>query len=121
MRKAGALSILFVVVLLAVAVVAEAQQAKKVPRIGVLIALSPAAISARIEAFRRGLKELGYIEGKNIVIEERSAEGKADRLPGLAAELVRLPVDVIVAGGPAATGPAKAATSTIPIVMTTDS
>jgi len=120
-EKAGALSILFVVVLLAVAVVAEAQQAKKVPRIGVLIALSPAAISARIEAFRRGLKELGYIEGKNIVIEERSAEGKADRLPGLAAELVRLPVDVIVAGGPAATGPAKAATSTIPIVMTTDS
>jgi putative ABC transport system substrate-binding protein len=121
MKKAGVLSILFVLVLLAVAVIAEAQQAKKVPRIGVLIALSPAAISARIEAFRWGLKELGYIEGKNIVIEERSAEGKADRLPGLAAELVRLQVDVIVAGGPAATGPAKEATSTIPIVMASDS
>jgi putative ABC transport system substrate-binding protein len=71
------------VVLLAVAVVAEAQQPKNTPRIGFLSSLSPAAISARIEAFRWGLKELGYIEGKNIVIEERSAEGKADRLAGL--------------------------------------
>ncbi len=76
---------------------------------------------ARTEAFRQGLRELGYVEGKNIVIEWRSAEGKLDRLPALAAELVRLKVDVIVTGGPTATRAAKEATSTIPIVMTQDS
>ena len=81
---------------------AEAQQPKKVPRIGYLSAVSPSAISARIEAFRQGLRELGYVEGKNIVIEWRSAEGKLERLPELAAELVRLKVDVIVTGGPTA-------------------
>ena len=75
---------------------------------------------ARIEAFRQGLRELGYVEGKNIVVEWRSAEGKPDRLPALAAELVRLKVDVIVTGGPTATRAAKEATSTIPIVMTQD-
>ena len=74
MKKAGVLSILFVVVLLAVAVIAEAQQTKKVPRIGFLAATSPSAISTRIEAFRQGLGELGYVEGKNIVIEYRYAE-----------------------------------------------
>jgi putative ABC transport system substrate-binding protein len=100
---------------------AEAQQPKKVPRIGVLIALSPSAISDRTEAFRQGLRELGYLEGKDIVIEYRSAEGKFDRLPHLAAELVRLKVDVIVTGGPTATRPAKEATNTIPIVMVQDS
>ena len=67
-------------------------------------------IAARIEAFRQGLRELGYVEGKNIVIEWRSAEGKPDRLPALAAELVRLKVDVIVTAGPAATRAAKEAT-----------
>jgi putative tryptophan/tyrosine transport system substrate-binding protein len=72
---------------------------------------------ARVEAFRQGLRELGYVEGKNIVIEWRSAEGKFDRLPDLAAELVRLKVDVIVTAGPQSTRPAKEATSTIPIVM----
>ena len=96
---------------------AEAQQPTKIPRIGYLTADSPSAISARIEAFRQGLRELGYVEGKNIVIEWRSAEGKLDRLPALAAELVRLKVDVIVTAGPTATRPAKEATSTIPIVM----
>ena len=76
--------------------------------------------SARTEAFRLGLRELGYVEGKNIIIEWRSAEQKLDRLPGLAAELVRLKVDVIVTAGPVATRPAKEATSTIPIVMQQD-
>ena len=75
---------------------------------------------ARIEAFRQGLRELGYVEGKNIVIEWRYAEGKLDRLPALAAELVRLKVDVIVTAGPTATRAAKEATITIPIVMAQD-
>ncbi|MGH7771671.1 MAG: ABC transporter substrate-binding protein [Candidatus Binatia bacterium] len=98
---------------------AEAQQPKKVPRIGYL-ASSLSAIASRTEAFRQGLRELGYVEGKNIVIEWRSAEGKADRLPALAAELVRLKVDVIITAGPPATRAVKEATSTIPIVMTFD-
>ena len=99
---------------------AEAQQPTKIPRIGYLAAASPSANAARIEAFRQGLRELGYVEGKNIVIEYRYAEGKLDRLPALAAELVRLKVDVIVTGGPAATRAAKEATDTIPIVMAQD-
>ena len=99
----------------------EAQQPKKVPRIGYLGAASLSAIPKRVEAFRQGLRELGYVEGKNLVIEYRWAEGKLDRLPALAAELVRLKVDVIVTGGPTNTRAAKGATSTIPIVMTNDS
>ena len=106
--------------LFALCVSAEAQQPTKVPRIGYLAAASPSAIAARIEAFRQGLRELGYVEGKNIVIEWRYAEGKLDRLPALAAELVRLKVDVIVTAGPPATRAAKEATATIPIVMTQD-
>ena len=105
-------------VLLAIGTFAEAQQPAKAPRIGFLGGSSPSAISARIEAFRRGLRELGYVEGKNIVIEWRYAEGKFDRLPALAAELVRLKVDVIVTSGPLPTRAAKEATVTIPIVMT---
>jgi putative tryptophan/tyrosine transport system substrate-binding protein len=97
--------------------VATAQQPKKVPRIGYLSATSPSANVARIEAFRQGLRELGYVEGKNIVIEWRYAEGKQDRLLALAAELVRLKVDVIVTAGPASTRPAKETTVTTPIVM----
>jgi putative ABC transport system substrate-binding protein len=120
MKKAGVLSILFVVVLLAVAVIAEAQQPTKIPRIGFLSATSLSIISARIEALRQGLRELGYVEGKNIVIEWRSAEGKADLLPALAVELVRLKVDIIVAAGTSDTRAAKEATTTIPIVMTQD-
>jgi putative tryptophan/tyrosine transport system substrate-binding protein len=76
----------------------EAQQPANIPRIGFLIGSSPSANAARIEAFRQGLRELGYVEGKNIVIEFRSAEGKFDRLSDLAAEIVRLKVDVIVIG-----------------------
>ncbi len=98
-------------------VVVQAQQPKKVPRIGFLSTGSPSTTPARIEAFRQGLRELGYVEGKNIVIEYRYAEGKLDRLSELAGELVRLKVDVIVTAGSAPTRPAKEATNTIPIVM----
>jgi hypothetical protein len=101
MRKLGVLSILFVAVL--DAVVAEAQQPTKIPRIGFLALASLSVISGRVEAFRQGLRELGYVEGKNIVIESLYAEGKSDRLPTLAAELVRLKVEVIVTAGPPAT------------------
>ena len=101
-------------------VCAEAQQPTKVPRIGFLSAASSSAISARVEAFRQGLRELGYVEGKNIFIEWRFAEGKSDRLPSLAAELVRLKVDVIVSEAPTSTRSAKQATVTIPIVMMFD-
>jgi putative ABC transport system substrate-binding protein len=118
MKKAAVLSILFAVILFGVAVVAEAQQPTKVPRIGFLATVSPSTISDRVEAFRQGLGELGYVEGKNIVIDWRYAEGKPES--EVAAELVRLKVDVIVTAGPAGTGPAKKATSTIPIVMTQD-
>ncbi len=107
--------------LLALSFPVEAQQAAKVPRIGFLSTPSPPAIAARTEAFRQGLRELGYVEGKNIVIEWRSAEGKADRLPALTAELVRLKVDVIVTSGPSTTRAASEATKTIPIVMAQDS
>jgi putative ABC transport system substrate-binding protein len=97
-----------------------AQQPAKVPRIGFLSSLSPAAVSARMDEFRQGLRELGYVEGKNIVIESRWAEGKTERLPELAAELVRLKVDVIVTGGPSVNRFAKEATATIPIVLSFD-
>jgi putative tryptophan/tyrosine transport system substrate-binding protein len=100
---------------------AQAQQPTKTPRIGFLSASSAAPLSSRIEAFRQGLRELGYGEGKNILIDWRFAEGKPDRLSELAAELVRLKVDVIVTGGPQSTRSAKEATSTIPIVMAQDS
>ena len=105
-------------VLFALCVPAHAQQPGKVPRIGYLSAASASFQSFRIEAFGQGLRELGYVEGKNIVIEWRYAEGKHDRLPALAAELVRLNVDVIVAGGNTVIPPVKEATNTIPIVMT---
>ena len=98
--------------------VAAAQQPKKVPRIGYLSNVDPALESARSEGIRLALRELGYIEGQNIAIEYRYAEGKPDRYPELAAELVRLKVDIIVvAGGPTAIRTAKNATKTIPIVM----
>ncbi len=100
---------------------AEAQQPAKIPRLGYLTAPPFSALTAQHEAFRQGLRELGYVEGKNIFIEWRSAEAKLDRLPELAAELVRLKVEVIVTAGPAPTRAAKGATSTIPVVMAFDS
>jgi putative ABC transport system substrate-binding protein len=109
----------FCSMLLALPFPARAQQPKKVPLIGYLSLLDPAAESTRAEAIRLALRERGYIEGQNIAIEYRYAEGKRDRLPDLAAELVRLKVDIIlVAGGIRPIGVAKNATKTIPIVMT---
>ena len=117
----GKIFVCLLITLLLGTVPAEAQQpGAKVPRIGFLGATSPSTNAARIEAFRQGLRELGYVEGKNIVIEYRWAEGKTERLPDLAAELVRLKVDIIVTAGAAVTRPAKEATSTIPIVMSFD-
>jgi putative ABC transport system substrate-binding protein len=98
--------------------VAQAQQAARIPRIGILLGASASFYSARVEAFRQRLRERGYVEGKNTVIEYRYAEGKLERLPDLAAELVGLKVDVIVTGGPGA-GAAKKASATIPIVFAT--
>ena len=103
-------------ILLALVLPTQAQQPKKIPRIGILSPLSSSADDL-LDAFRQGLRELGYVEGRNIVIEYRSAEGRNDRLSELAAELVRLKVDVLVTTGPAAVGAGKQATSTIPIVM----
>jgi ABC-type uncharacterized transport system substrate-binding protein len=118
MKKARPSSILIAVLLLAVAVIAEAQQLKKIPRIGYLSALDPAADSARNEGLRLALRDLGYIEGQNIAFEYRYAEGRPDRESGLAAELVRLKVDIIVvATGDVTIQAAKNATKTIPIVM----
>ena len=107
------------VVLLALSFAIQAQPAEKVPRIGYLGG-GAAFSSARLEAFRQGLRELGYVEGKNIVIELRFEEGKADRERALAAEIVRLKVDVIVTVGSGPTRAAKEATATIPIVMAQD-
>jgi ABC-type uncharacterized transport system substrate-binding protein len=98
------------------AICTHAQQPKRVPRIGFLTG-SSSSFPGRIEAFRQGLRELGYVEGKNIVVEWRYTENKLERGPALAAELVRLKVDIIVTGGPAANRFLKEATTTIPIVM----
>ena len=111
MRKAGLLSILFVLVQLAVGAIVEAQPPAKIARIGILG-------GTRIEAFRQGLLELGYIEGRNIAIEHRYGEPNRARYPELAAELVRLKVDIIaIAGGLRPLQAARNATNTIPIVM----
>jgi putative ABC transport system substrate-binding protein len=107
-------------VLLTTVCLAEAQSPTKVPRIGYLAVTSLSTNPARIEAFRQGLRELGYVEGKKIVIEWRYADGKEDRLAGFAAELVRLKLDIIVTAGSTATRAAKDATIAIPIVMSQD-
>ena len=104
--------------LLAAPLAAAAQQAGKVYHIGMLERTSTAINAANLDGFRRGLRELGYVEGKNFVIEYRSADGRDDRYPVLAAELVRLKVDLIVTRGTPAALAAKNATGTIPVVMT---
>jgi len=121
MRLIG-LAVILTIGLLAAPLTSEAQQAASLPRIGFLLtaSLSDPRVPPFLQAFRQGLRELGYlgyVEGQNIAIEFRWAEGQYDRLPGLAAELVRLKVNVIVAGGPNAIQAAKQATETIPIVM----
>jgi putative ABC transport system substrate-binding protein len=103
--------------LLALCVPVDAQQPERIPRIGVLAGPSASFFSARLESFRQGLRELGYVEGKNILFEDRYAEGKLDRLPDLAAELVRLKVDLIVTASDPAIWAAKKAGPTIPIVF----
>ena len=118
---AGILSVALAASIVLPGVGALAQQPTKIPRIGYLAAASLSANAARTEAFRQGLRELGYVEGKNIVIEWRYAEGKRDRLSALATELVRLKVGVMVTAGSGSTSAAKEATSTIPIVMAQDS
>jgi putative ABC transport system substrate-binding protein len=103
---------------LSLCVSAKAQQPGKIPRIGVLISASPSIASRRIQAFQQALGELGYVEGKNIIMEYRYAEGKQDRYPELADELVRLKLDVIITDTSMATQAAKNATKTIPVVFT---
>ena len=111
---------LLILLTLASVHLAEAQQPKKIPRIGYLTAVSASSFASRTDAFRKGLRELGYIEGKSIVIEYRYGDGKTDRLNQLADDLVRIKVDVIVTGGAPATIAAKDVTHTIPIVMGSD-
>jgi putative ABC transport system substrate-binding protein len=120
MKRAAVPSILVAVVLLAVAVIVEAQQPAKVGRVGYLTIASLSSNEARVETFRQALRDLGYVEGKNVVIEWRSADGKRERQGQVAAELVRLKVDVIVTSGQSMTRAAKEATTTIPIVMAND-
>jgi ABC-type uncharacterized transport system substrate-binding protein len=103
--------------LLALSFPADAQQPAKVWRIGVLVSSSPSLNASRDEALRQGLREIGYVEGENIIMEHRYAEGKLDRLSELAADLMRLKPDVILVGGTSVAVAAKQATSTIPIVV----
>jgi putative tryptophan/tyrosine transport system substrate-binding protein len=112
-------SILLIIALMCVGAIAEAQQPTKIPRIGYL-GSSFLSSAERVKAFRQGLRELGYVEGKNIVIEYRYAEENLSGQPALAAELVRLKLDIIVTAGAGSTRAAKEATSTIPIVMAQD-
>jgi putative ABC transport system substrate-binding protein len=111
---------LLTTLLLTTAPVAEAQQPTKLHRIGFLSAGSSSSNPARYEAFRKGLHDLGYLEGNSIVVEKRWAEGKPDRLHALATELARLNVDAIVTAGGISTAGAKKATTTIPIIMAQD-
>ena len=117
MIRVVALVAVLAVSLLAAPLAADAQQAGKVPRIGFLGVTSPSDRPPLLDAFRQRLRELGWVEGQNIVIDYRYAEGRVDRLPDLAAELVRLKVDLIVSEGTQGPAAAKNATETIPIVM----
>ena len=110
-----------IAILLGCGAMAQAQQAKKIPRIGVLLSGSRSSTSTNTDAFRQGLRELGYVEGQNIIIEYRWGDGKEGSLPNLFAEVMRLNPDVIVTGSTPAVLAAKNATRTIPIVMTNSS
>jgi ABC-type uncharacterized transport system substrate-binding protein len=116
MNKASWSSILVATLVLVFGVAADAQQTGKVARIGFLDASTASGLAVLMDAFRQELSKLGWIEGKNIIIEYRSAEQKRERLPELATEMIRLNVDVILASGTNAAIAAKNATSTIPIV-----
>ena len=115
--KVARLTSVVALLMLAAPLAAEAQQPSKVHRIGVLVSGSPTTTKPMADAFRQGLRELGYVEGSNLRLEFRWAEGKLDRLPDLAADLVRLGVDIMVVGGTLAVRAAKQATRTIPIVV----
>ena len=117
MKKVMALSSVIAGILLAVAVIAEAQPPKKIPHMGFLSSASLFATKENVEALRQGLRELGYVENQNLVIDYRYAEAVTERLPNLAAELVNLEVDAVAAVGTPAARAAKNATKTIPIVM----
>jgi len=112
------LSLVMVVCILAAPLAGEAQPGRKVYRVGYLSTQSSLAEAAHLDAFRQALRDLGYVDGQNVGVEYRFAEGKLDRLAGFAAELVRLNVDVIVTGGSPGTRAALQATRTIPLVMT---
>jgi ABC-type uncharacterized transport system substrate-binding protein len=103
--------------LLTAPLTSQAQPAAHVPRLGLLMPGSASGYASRLAAFRHGLRDLGYVEGRTITLESRFAEGQADRLPALVEELVRLPVDVLVVDGTIAIRPAQHATTTISIVM----
>ena len=103
--------------LLAAPLAASAQQAGKVYRIGILETIPASQNAAKLDALRKGLRDLGYVEGRNLIIEYRSADGRAERFPDLASELVRLKVDLIVTRGTPAAKAVKSATGTIPVVM----
>jgi putative ABC transport system substrate-binding protein len=117
MKKAAVPSILVAVVQLAVGVIAEAQQPKSIPLVGVLVAGSPSSMATRINAFQQRLRELGYTEGRNIVVEYHYASGNYDRLAALVTDLVRSKADVIVTWAIPVTQRVKDATKTIPVVM----
>ena len=118
MKRAGLSSILIAVMLLAVGVIAEAQQTTKIPRIGFVSGVGdPKTPGYQVEAFRQGLRDLGYTERKNILIEYRYVEAFVDRIPNLVAELMQLKVDVFLSGNPLAIRAAEEATKSIPIVI----
>jgi ABC-type uncharacterized transport system substrate-binding protein len=119
MKKAAASSILVSLVLLAVVVIADSQQPNKIPRIGYVTGGDRSNPGPNIEAFRQGLRNLGYVEGKNILVEYRYAEANLDRIPTLINELVQLKVDILVVTTLVGIRAAKQATKTIPIVMVT--
>ena len=114
----GALVLAFVISSVAAPLAVDAQQPEKLYRIGMLERTSPAINAANLNGFRQGLRELGYVEGKNFIIEYRSADGRDERFPALATELVRQKVDVILTRGTPATLAAKNATGTIPVIIT---